>query len=157
MILATVGTEPYPFNRLITWLEALINRGFLQEEVVVQYGCCTHMPLVLRSCESTTEACLQELGGRSRTIISHCDEEALLLLDRTAKPYILVPRAKSYKEHIDDRQIELAATLAQMGVPVAWSPGDLARFLVSPRQIALSKISALADRPLRQRLINRSG
>lgn len=156
MILATVGTEPYPFNRLITWLEALVSQGFVQEEVVVQYGSCTHLPLVFQRYESTTETCLQELGGEASTIVSDCDGETIQLLDRTAKPYILVPRAKSYKEHTDDRQIELAATLAQMGIPIAYSPGDLVRFLASPRRITLSTISPIADKSLRQGLIDRS-
>lgn len=157
MILATVGTEQYPFNRLMTWIEALIERGFLDEEIVVQYGNCTHLPPGVKCYQHLKTDLFQELSTQSRLIISHCNIEILAELDQSGNPYILVPRAQCYKEHIDDRQIELALSLAQVGVPVAWSPGDLVRFLASPQRFSLSTIKAAANDALSQRLENLSG
>ncbi len=137
MILATEGTSSYPFNRLMTWIEALIARGFIQEEVVVLSGSSTQVPPEIARYESRTESCLTELSWQASRIISDCDAARLQLLDRTAKPYILVPRTSCYNEFIDDRQIELVASLASYGIPVAWCPGDLVRFLSSPRRISL--------------------
>ena len=47
MILVTVGTEKFAFNRLMQWIENLIEQNFInleQEEVVIQYGSCTILP-----------------------------------------------------------------------------------------------------------------
>ena len=137
MILATEGTLSYPFNRLITWIEVLIARGFIQEEVVLLSGSSTQVPPAIKKNESGTDSCLTELSWQATVIISDCDAQRLQLLDGTAKPYILVPRTSSYNEHMDDRQIELGSSLASLGIPVAWCPGDLVRFLSSPRRISL--------------------
>jgi len=103
MILATEGTSSYPFNRLMIWIEALIARGFIQEEVVVLSGSSTQVPPAIKRYESRTESCLTELSLQASLIISDCDAARLQLLDRTAKPYILVPRTSSYNEFMDDR------------------------------------------------------
>lgn len=147
MILATEGSPQYPYNRLMTWIEALITRGFIQEEVVVLCGSSTQVPPVMEragegraqgtAAPCRTDSCLTELSWQASVIISDCDAARLKLLDSTAKPYILVPRTSSYNEHIDDGQIELGSKLASQGLPVAWCPGDLVRFLSSPQRISL--------------------
>ena len=138
MIIVTSGTKQYPFKRLMTWIEALISRGFIQEEVVVQSSSPLPGSPAIRSFESTATDCLVQLSGEASLIVSDCDAERLELLDQTEKPYILVPRTLSYNEYIDDRQMSLGAALAQIGIPVAWSPGDLVRFISSPQRISLA-------------------
>jgi len=152
MILATEGTSSYPFNRLMTWTSALIDRGFIQEEVVLLSGSSTEVPPAIERYEFRTESCLTELSSQASLIISDCDATQagtpaprLQLLDRIAKPYILVPRTSSYNELMDDRQIELGAKLASFGIPVAWCPGDLVRFLSSPRRISLPLSQDIGD------------
>ncbi|MDJ1172974.1 hypothetical protein [Roseofilum capinflatum] len=152
MIVTTVGKEPYPFNRLMSWLEVLLKRGFIQEELIVQYGNCTVWPNIEGCFVDLSEAQLTQFGDQARLIISHCDPQMLKFLDRTTKPYILVPRAQCYKEHTDDRQIELAQDLALAGVPIAWSPGDLVRFLHSPRKISRSTLMAIANETVKRSL-----
>lgn len=152
MILTTVGTEPYPFNRLMSWLQVLVNRGLIQEELVVQYGSCTVWPESEDCFAEIPETKLIQLSDDARLIISDCDPHMLKWLDKTTKPYILVPRAQCYKEHIDDRQIELASNLALAGVPIAWSPGDLVRFLHSPRRVSRSTLMTIANETVKRSL-----
>ena len=152
MIVTTVGTEPYPFNRLMSWLEVLVNRGFIQEELIVQYGSCTIWPESEECFADIPETKLIELGDDARLIIAHCDPQMLKWLDKTTKPYILVPRAQCYKEHMDDRQIELASNLALVGVPIAWSPGDLVRFLHTPRRISRSTLMKISNEAVKRSL-----
>lgn len=136
MILVTVGTEQFPFNRLMNWIQVLINRGFLPaQQVVIQYGSCTVWPAGTQAYALLAQDQFQTLVQQADLIISHCGEGTLLLLDTVPKPYILVPRSKRFGEHVDDHQVELATALAQREVPIAWSPGDLVRFLASPCRI----------------------
>jgi UDP-N-acetylglucosamine transferase subunit ALG13 len=155
MIFVTVGTEQYPFNRLMDWIETLLIHGFIQEEVIVQYGSCTSLPqgvLVYQSLKSDRFA---ELIDRARLVISHCGEGSILLLEEMGKPYILVPRSHRFKEHVDDHQVELATALSLAGATVAWSPGDLTRFLKSPHSASLSSLSTTAAVALCDRLHSR--
>lgn len=154
MILVTVGTEKYPFNRLMSWIRVLIARGFIQEEIVVQYGSCTYYPSEVSAYSLLAHDQFQELIQRSRLIISHCGEGTILLLAASRKPYILVPRSQRFGEHVDDHQIELALALAQNRVPIALSPGDLVRFLTLPQWVCPTIVSTVA---LCQRLQNRFG
>ena len=50
--------------------------------------------------------------------LAHCGEGSEFLLDRLAKPYLLVPRAARFQEHVDDHQVELAMALAH--VPLSY-------------------------------------
>ncbi|MUL35810.1 glycosyltransferase [Gloeocapsopsis dulcis] len=142
MIFVTVGTEQFPFNRLMTWIQVLIKRGFIAEEVVVQYGSSTNIPTGVNSYSVLPPEQFHSVIKQARIVIGHCGEGTILLLAATAKPYILVPRSQKYKEHIDNHQVELAEALAQLDVPIAWSPGDLVRFLALPRLVPTTLISA---------------
>jgi UDP-N-acetylglucosamine transferase subunit ALG13 len=141
MILVTVGTEQYPFNRLMSWLEVLLQSEMIQEEVVVQYGNCTVLPAGAKVYRFLKEDKFRDLINQARIVIAHCGEGTLLLLDSLDKPYILVSRSQQFKEHVDDHQIELALALSQMNVPIAWCTGDLARFIVAPRKVSISDVS----------------
>lgn len=141
MIFITVGTENFPFNRLMHWVNALLEERLLeaeQEEIVVQYGSCTIIPTGAQAYKLLPEAQFHALLKSASLVISHCGEGSFYLLDTLTVPYILVPRSSRYQEHVDNHQIEMAIALSDLGVPVAWSPGDLARFIGSPYRTPLS-------------------
>lgn len=141
MILVTVGTENFPFDRLIAWIQVLIEQDLIQEEIVIQYGSCTQLPFGVKGFPKLPPLQFQELVQKARLVISHCGEGTILLLTTISKPYILVPRSYQYGEHIDDHQIELGEALEQKKIPIAWSPGDLVRFLASPKWTPISRFT----------------
>ena len=100
MILVTVGTEQYPFNRLMHWVEVLLQSEMIQEEVVVQYGNSTVLPAGAKVYQFLKEEKFQDLINEARIVIAHCGEGTLLLLDSLDKPYILVSRSQEFKEHV---------------------------------------------------------
>ena len=61
----------------------------------------------------------RETVHNARVVISHCGEGNLLLLQELGTPFVLVPRTKRRKEHVDDHQLELAQVLERAGLPVA--------------------------------------
>lgn len=134
MILVTVGTEQYPFNSLMKWVDLLIRNGLIgrDEEVVVQYGTSTFLPDGARVYRLLPEWQFRELVERARVVIAHCGEGTVMLLQSLRKPFVVVPRTKQFGEHVDDHQIEMADALERQGIPVARSAGALAQFLASP-------------------------
>ncbi len=155
MILVTVGSEQYPFDRLMEWIEVLIDYELLQDEVVVQYGTCTVLPAGARVYRFLKEEKFQDLIQRADMVIAHCGEGTVLLLDTLDKPYILVPRSQRFKEHVDDHQVELALALSQLHVPIAWCPADIVRFIEHPAKVSVSDLSQTAATVLCQSLHRR--
>jgi UDP-N-acetylglucosamine transferase subunit ALG13 len=135
MILITVGTEKFPFNRLMEWVNNLIEQNVIQpekEEIIIQYGSCTIVPHGVKSYSVLDEVDFLNLVTEARLIIAHCGEGSIDLLALINKPFILVPRKFSFQEHVDNHQLELAQQLAKQGIPIANSQEDLANFLAAP-------------------------
>ena len=155
MIFVTVGTEQYPFNRLMKWLDLLQQHQLVQDEIVVQYGNSTYLPEGARVYKFVKEERFQTLIREAGIVVAHCGEGTALLLDSLQKPYILVPRTQSLNEHVDNHQIEMALALAELQVPVAWSPGDIVRFLAAPEYRPIHDMSAQKARAICQSLQQR--
>jgi UDP-N-acetylglucosamine transferase subunit ALG13 len=153
MILITVGTEKFPFNRLMRWVELLLENDLIgEEEVVVQYGTCTLLPEGTKVYRLLKEHDFQALVRRARLVIAHCGEGTVLLLDGMDTPFLLVPRSQRYQEHVDDHQVELAHALASIGVPIAWGPADLVRFVAAPTKVSIGDLSVAAAQAVCRRL-----
>ena len=135
MILITVGTEKFPFNRLMQWIDELINQDLIQpeiEEVIIQYGSCTFVPCRTKSYPILKQTDFLSLVDQARIIIAHCGEGTIDFLALIDKPFILVPRSHDFQEHVDDHQIELAEQLSKLEIPIANSQQDLVDFLAQP-------------------------
>lgn len=135
MILVTVGTEKFAFDRLMSWIDNLIQQNFIdpkREEIVIQYGSCQILPTGVKSYSLLPQNEFQNLLAQARIVIAHCGEGTIDLLGEIAKPFILVPRNRNFAEHIDDHQIELARQLARQGIPIANSLEELEGFLKNP-------------------------
>lgn len=113
----------------------------IEEEIVVQYGNCTVLPEGAKVYRLLKKDLFQELISQARLVISDCGKECFLL-DAYDKPYILVPRSHKFREYHDERQIELAMAMEKINVPVAWSLGDLIRFISNPLKESINDISA---------------
>ena len=136
MILITVGTEKFPFDRLMKWVSQLIAQNLIQptlEEVIIQYGSCTMVPQQADNYKLLPAGQFMNLVKQADVIIAHCGEGTIDLLTNLNKPFILVPRSGKHLEHVDDHQIELAEQLEQLGIAIANSYNDLADFLRSPQ------------------------
>jgi UDP-N-acetylglucosamine transferase subunit ALG13 len=153
MILVTVGTEKFPFNRLMRWVDQLLRDDLIgEEEVIVQYGTCTFLPGGVKVYRLLREQDFQNLVRRARLVIAHCGEGTVLLLDRMEIPFLLMPRSQRYQEHVDDHQVELARVLDTIGVPIGWGPADLVRFLAHPSKVSIDDLTVAAARAVCHRL-----
>ena len=135
MILVTVGTEKFPFNRLMEWIDNLSEQNLIQpekEEIIIQSGSCTIIPKGVKSYSVLKKTDFLSLVEKARLIIAHCGEGTIDLLAVRDKPFILVPRSHQFQEHVDEHQVELAEQLAQQGIPIANCAEDLVSFLAEP-------------------------
>ncbi|WP_115081735.1 glycosyltransferase [Synechococcus sp. N32] len=143
MILFTVGTENFPFNRLSNWIDVLLENNVINSpDTFFQYGSCEYSSKLENKIDYLTSSKFDELVNSSSLIISHCGEGSLLNFSQFDIPFILVPRSASSIEHIDNHQIDLGIALSSIGVPIAWSIGDLVKFITNPSRV---KIKSMLD------------
>ena len=152
MILVTVGTEGFQFDRLMKWISILVKQDWIKEKVIVQYGSCIFVPSGVEAHRLLPASEFKELAMSANLVIGHCGEGTLSLTEKIKAPYILVPRVVAFKEHVDNHQLELANELAKAGVPIAFSLEELLAFVKNPRRVNFSGLSLSAINQMCQSL-----
>ncbi|WP_193200361.1 glycosyltransferase [Nostoc sp. MG11] len=136
MILMTLGTVSFPFDRAVLWLKILIERGVISESVFLQYGYSDvsvlqgHSQVTLEPTVSSDE--LVKLVNYSRLVISHAGQGSTRMLAAQGTPFILLPRLKRYSEHVDDHQLLFAKAVAELGIKNFLSLDELAKAVLEP-------------------------
>lgn len=137
MILITLGTIPYSFDRLIDWMAISLDEGLICEPVFVQHG-ITNVTAIINNPLVTTSSLLSldeisKVIANSRLVISHAGQGTTRKLAKTNKPFIIVPRESKYREHIDNHQLCFAQNMSdKFGICCCTSLTDLQKFILNP-------------------------
>ena len=141
MILFTVGTEKFSFDRFSRWIDVLLENKLIDNgSSFFQYGSCKYTSKLSEKSDYLGSEDFDKIVRESNLIVSHCGEGSVLNFSRTDVPYVLVPRSVRFNEHVDDHQIELGTALASLNVPIAWNIADLVKFISNPTKLDLPKI-----------------
>lgn len=111
MILATLGTLHFPFDRLLRALDGLAG----DEELVVQTRAPGVRPAGARV---ITELPYEDLVGeirRARVVVCHAGVGSVLTVLANGKRPVVVPRLARFGEAVDDHQLPFARRLAEAG------------------------------------------
>ena len=114
MIFFTLGTEQYPFQRMVDAAD-LVAEALPDEEVFVQIGKHPDPPE-----RAAYERWLSypDFAARvrdARVVVTHAGAGSLLSCAWIGKVPITAPRLHRFGEHVDDHQTELAARMAERG------------------------------------------
>ena len=113
MIFVTVGTERFPFDRLIRAADEL--KSELQgESVFMQIGPGTYAPSFPHE-RFIPFGEFYEKIREARIVISHAGAGTLLMCADLGKVPIMMARKQSLGEHVDDHQQMFANRMAQRG------------------------------------------
>jgi UDP-N-acetylglucosamine transferase subunit ALG13 len=146
MIFVTVGSEMFPFDRLIQAVDKLVRQGVLKN-VYCQIGASTYHPKHCRWETFIPFGKMLEHIRRSDVIISHGGVGIALLCLQQGKIPILVPRRRELGEHVDDHQVEFAAHLERLKKAViVWEMEELEDTL--GKQSRLQEDFSLAEESL---------
>jgi UDP-N-acetylglucosamine transferase subunit ALG13 len=113
MIFVTVGTEQYPFDRLLKIIEAALENLELNEEVFAQIGNCQFKPQLYNHEKFIDFENMTELINKAEIVVSHAGEGTTLLCLMLGKVPILFPRDVRFKEQVDNHQMELARKMSE--------------------------------------------
>ncbi|WP_281658671.1 PssE/Cps14G family polysaccharide biosynthesis glycosyltransferase [Halobacillus sp. Cin3] len=111
MIFVTVGTQKFPFDRLVKALD-LNKKEYLNEEIYAQIGSSKYKPENFDYIDYLTSNDALEYIKKSEIVITHAGTSSIIHALREKKKIIVVPRQKRYGEHVDNHQLEICKAFA---------------------------------------------
>jgi len=118
MIVYTLGTIFFPFDRAVDWLQILLEKEIIVEPVLLQHGATptrfSH-PL-LTSMPSLNRNEMYASVKQASLVISHAGQGSTRMLAEMGVCFVLLPRLKRYGEHVDDHQLLFARAVEKFGV-----------------------------------------
>jgi UDP-N-acetylglucosamine transferase subunit ALG13 len=111
-LIAMVGTDHHPFQRLVDWVDSWAERR-PGVECVIQFGTAA----APRRATGTAYVGHDELGrwmDRAAIIVSHAGPSTILEARQRGHRPIVVPRQAQLGEHVDDHQSRFASRLADL-------------------------------------------
>lgn len=135
VILITIGTIVYPFDRSITWLQTLIEQKIIHEPVLLQHGDTSIEGLDQSLVRATPWLNRDEMNSAVREaslVISHAGQGSTRMLADMGARFVLIPRLKCYGEHVDDHQLYFARSVEKLGVPHCTELPQLKTYLLNP-------------------------
>jgi len=128
-----LGTQKFPFNRLVESLNALVRDGkYTPGEIVIQSSVYEERPL-FKFLKMIPNDQFNDLIHRAETVLTHSGVNSIITCMRLHKPLVIVPRMKKYGEHVDNHQIEIANLMHErFGVSMVTDMNELEAALISP-------------------------
>ena len=123
MILVTVGSSRFPFDRLLRAVDLLPR----DEEIVVQHGPSEVRPSGARCVPFIPFDSLGELVREARLVVTHAGVGSILLALSHGKQPLVVPRLRRFGETVDDHQLESARRFGR---------DDLVTLVEDPQELA---------------------
>lgn len=113
MIFLTLGSQKFPFNRLLMEVDRLIQEKKIADSVIAQIGYSDYQPRYFRSQNFIEPAEFQSNLEECDFVITHGGSGTIVTALRFGKKVIAVPRLAKYKEHVDDHQLEITTAFSQ--------------------------------------------
>jgi len=131
VVLAIVGTDHHPFNRLVGWLDEWARDTSAPMRCFVQSGTSTP-PHYAEWATTLPYDRLRELVSTASVAITHGGPGTIMDVRQGGLVPIVVPRRHSLGEHVDDHQVVFTERIAATGaIHLAHERAELIRLLES--------------------------
>jgi len=114
MILVTVGSQKFQFNRLLKEIDRLIENKKIKEEVYAQIGVSDYIPKNYKYVDFMTQEKFNKDLDKCNIVITHAGTGVIVNALKKNKKVIAIPRLKEYDEHVDDHQIQLIKEFSEL-------------------------------------------
>jgi UDP-N-acetylglucosamine transferase subunit ALG13 len=135
MIVFTLGTIIFPFDRAVDWLDLMLEREIIVEPVLFQHGSTSVARLshpLVTSVASLTKTEMQESIEQASLVIAHAGQGSTRMLATMGASFVLLPRLKCHGEHIDDHQLLFAQAVEAFGISYCTEFGSLVDCIKHP-------------------------
>lgn len=113
MIFIAVGTQKFPFNRLLKQVDDMIRLGQLQDEVFAQTGHSDYVPRNYPYKDFLAKEDFHACVSNCDVLITHSGVATIIAGLQLQKPVVVVPRFAGFGEHVDDHQLQIAASFSK--------------------------------------------
>lgn len=126
MIFISVGTEKFPFDRLLKIVDHAIAEKKIGMPVFAQTGTCSYIPEHYDYAHFLSFDEMVAKITQAQIVITHAGIGSTLLCLNLGKRPIVFPRLLKYKEHLDDHQLEFTKKMESSdSVLIAYTEEDL--------------------------------
>lgn len=115
MIFVTLGTQDKGFNRLLEAIDREIEKGNINEKVVVQAGYTKYESKNMKILDLVPQDEFDKLMKEASLLITHGGVGSILTGIKYDKPVIAAARLKKYKEHTNDHQKQIIKEFSDAG------------------------------------------
>ncbi len=130
MILVTLGTQDKPFIRLLKEIQECINKGIINEKVIVQAGCTRFESTDMEIFDLIPMEEFDKLIEQCNILITHGGVGSIITGLKKDKKVIAVPRKSEYGEHVNNHQIQIIENFDKAGYIIgALEPKDIEKAL----------------------------
>ena len=112
MIFVAVGTQKFPFNRLLKGIDDLIEQGRLEGDIFAQIGHSDYVPRNYKYKDFLSKDDFQSCISDCEVLITHSGVATIIAGMKMEKPVVVVPRFARYAEHVDDHQLQIAESFS---------------------------------------------
>ena len=146
MIFVAVGTQKFPFDRLLSHIDTLLASGELTEPVFAQIGNSTYQPSHCEFVQFLDKESFDEKVAACDLLLTHSGVGTIISGLKHKKPVIVVPRLAQYGEHVDDHQLEIASAFAEKNlVLLCGEKEDLISLINQAKQHSFSPYHSQRD------------
>lgn len=107
-IFVPLGTQKFPFKRLIAALNTLIKEGFYKPEDIVMQSTMYDIEPMFNHVELIPVDEFNRYMQDADLVITHAGVNSIITCMQMEKALLVVPRLQKYGEHVDNHQIEIA-------------------------------------------------
>ena len=99
MIFVTLGTQNFPFNRLLEMVDRLVAEGVIEDKVFAQAGHSTYVPQNYSCAAFLDSADYSRYMTEADLVIAHAGVGTIMNCLSNHKKLIVVPRTQRFGEH----------------------------------------------------------
>ena len=110
-----LGTQNNSFHRLLEEIDRLIERGKINDEVIVQAGYTKYESQNMKVIDFVSNDEIEKLEQQADCIITHGGVGSIIGSIEKGKKVIAVPRLKQYGEHVNDHQLDIVESFDKLG------------------------------------------
>lgn len=116
MIFISLGTQKFEFNRLLKYIDELIEEGNIKEPVFAQTGNSTYQPKNYEYQQFLTQQEFEQKIETCDVFLTHGGVGAITTAMNYKKKIIVCPRLAKFGEHVDDHQLEISSKYKELGI-----------------------------------------
>lgn len=107
-----LGTQKFPFGRLITALNELVDKGVYAPEEIVMQSTMYPVEPKFKHVGLIPADEFNNYMQEAEVVITHSGVNSIISCMQLGKPLVVVPRLHEYGEHVDNHQVEIAELMA---------------------------------------------